>query len=297
MADNSLVRRVQESGRRRIHAFIVDAQDYFAAKRGEFTEFNPPRRLRRLVGDEVGFSEVGEEFTKYFVDICGLKPNESILDVGCGSGRIACVLTKYLNPQGRYEGFDIVKEGIEWDNKIIAAKFPNFHFQHSNLYNKSYNPKGKSLSSEYKFPYPDESFDFVFLTSVFTHMLPRDMEHYLSEIVRVLKTDGRCLITFFLLNNEAKELAEAKTECHINFPYQFEGYRANNPRFREAAVAYEEDAIRALYERYGLRIKQPIHYGSWCGRQNYLSVQDIIVAVKNARQNKRGASLSFVHSV
>jgi hypothetical protein len=45
-------------------------------------------------------------------------------------------------------------------------------------------------------------------------------------------------------------------------------------------VAFEENYIRTLYGKYGLRIMEPIHYGSWCGRRNFLSYQDIIVASK-----------------
>ncbi len=57
---------------------------------------------------------------------------------------------------------------------------------------------------------------FVLLTSVFTHMLPQDMDNYLSEVARVLKPDGRCLITYFLLNPESLALIDAE-ESSFNF--------------------------------------------------------------------------------
>lgn len=82
-------------------------------------------------------------------------------------------------------------------SKNITPKYPNFNFQLADIYNKMYNPQGKYKASDYKFPYANETFDFVFLTSVFTHLLPQDMERYLSEIARVLKKNGRCFITFF----------------------------------------------------------------------------------------------------
>ncbi|MFB3888413.1 MAG: class I SAM-dependent methyltransferase [Candidatus Bathyarchaeia archaeon] len=280
MADASTFRRALRSLRSRLRNFAVDAEDYVAAKRGKLDECNPPRRLRRLVGTEDVFSEVGEEFLKYFKDLCGLKPDERVLDVGCGSGRIACVLARYLNGQGSYEGFDIVREAIDWDRKVISAKFPNFHFQLSDIYNKSYNPKGKVTASEYRFPYADETFDFVFLTSVFTHMLPPDREHYVSEIHRVLKPGGRCLATAFLLNEESLRLSETVKETYIKFPFQFEGYRSSNAVFHESAVAYEEKTMLALFERHGLRVKPPVQYGSWCGRKQFLSTQDIIIAAR-----------------
>jgi len=85
---------------------------------------------------------------------------------------------------------------IDWCRRKISSKYPNFHFQFADIFNGVYNPKGKIKPVEYKFPYENESFDFVFVKSVFTHMLPQDMEHYFSEIARVLRKDGRCLITF-----------------------------------------------------------------------------------------------------
>lgn len=40
-------------------------------------------------------------------------------------------------------------------------------------------------------------------------MLPSDVEHYLSEIARVLRKNGRCLVTFFLLNAESLQLTKS----------------------------------------------------------------------------------------
>ena len=121
------------------------------------------------------FKEIGEEFLQLFTRLGGLKPNHDVLDVGCGIGRMALALVNYLEPTSRFEGFDIVKHGIDWCEKNITTRWPNFNFQHSDIYNKCYNESGRQVSRKYQFPYEDNSFDFVFLTSVFTHMLPRDM--------------------------------------------------------------------------------------------------------------------------
>ena len=120
-----------------------------------------------------------------------------MLDIGCGIGRMAVPLTRYLNEQGSYEGFDIVAEGIDWCTKKITPKYPRFSFHLADVYSQKYNPEGTFSASEYPFPFKDESFDLVFLTSVFTHMLPPDVENYMKEISRVLKRNGSCLITFF----------------------------------------------------------------------------------------------------
>jgi hypothetical protein len=45
----------------------------------------PPKALRRGGGD---FVEVGQEFLRHFVKIGRLQPDEDVLDMGCGVGRI-----------------------------------------------------------------------------------------------------------------------------------------------------------------------------------------------------------------
>jgi ubiquinone/menaquinone biosynthesis C-methylase UbiE len=236
----------------------------------------PPYWLH-CVGDG-DYIQIGEEFFQYFVDMAGLKPQERVLDVGCGTGRMARPLTRYLKA-GSYHGIDIVAPSIRWCQKTYARRYPNFHFHFTDLYNKAYNPTGSCQASEYHFPFETASFDFVFLTSVFTHLLPQDMENYLSEIARVLKQGGRCLITYFLLTPESLKLIEEKAGT-ITFGYPLQGCRVDNIDVPEAAVAYDESKIRELYEKHELNISEPISYGSWCGRKNGLSYQDIVVASK-----------------
>jgi ubiquinone/menaquinone biosynthesis C-methylase UbiE len=216
---------------------------------------------------------------RYFIEKADLKPTDRVLDVGCGLGRMAVPLTKYLSKEGSYEGFDIVAEGINWCQKKITSSYPNFHFQLADVYNEWYHPKGKYKTSEYKFPFERGSFDFIFLTSVFTHLLPEDMENYLQEISRMLKPNGKCLITFFIINEESLRHIEKK-QAIFSFEFEKGIAKVEDITRPEAAVSYNEGAIRTLYKKYQLNIKEPIFYGSWCGRKEHLSFQDIIVAQK-----------------
>lgn len=259
---------------KRICYFPMDTINLLLSRRDNLT---PPKGMIFVGGGD--FKKSGEELLQYFIDLGGLKPNERVLDVGCGIGRIAVPLTKYLNKKGSYEGFDIVPVGINWCRKNISSKYPNYHFQLADVFNKTYNPKGKYKAFEYKFPYENESFDFVSLISVFTHMLPQDMENYLYEITRVLKRNGRCFITFFLLNKESLQLINVGKST-FDFKYKFGKYRTIDINTPEDAVCYDEAFVLDLYEKYGLTIKKSFYYGSWCGRSNFLSYQDIIIASK-----------------
>lgn len=73
-------------------------------------EFLPPRGIR-FVGNG-DFIKVGKLFVQYFIDLANLKSNDRVLDVGCGIGRMAIPLTKYISIEGFYEGFDIAEKGI-----------------------------------------------------------------------------------------------------------------------------------------------------------------------------------------
>ena len=255
--------------------FVMDFVDLLLGRRDMLT---PPRRLALLAGG--GDSQkIGEEFLRYFIELGSLKPNEKVLDIGSSIGRMAVPLTKYLDECGSYEGFDIVKEGVDWCKREISRRYPNFHFQLAEVFNKNYNPEGKYNAAEYTFPYKSNSFDFVFLTSVFTHMLPQEMENYISEIARVLRKEGRCLITFFLLNKESLKLIETKKST-LDLKYVFDEYRTIDKNTPEAAIAYEEQFIRGLYGKHGLNIKEPVYYGSWSGRKDFLSYQDIIIVTR-----------------
>jgi ubiquinone/menaquinone biosynthesis C-methylase UbiE len=221
---------------------------------------------------------VGKEFFRFFLDFGHLKPDDRVLDVGCGLGRMAMPLTTYLR-DGSYEGFDIVAESINWCKKNISSKYPSFQFQLSDIYNKQYNPAGRYKALEYQFPYEDASFDFVFLTSVFTHMFPLDVEHYMNEIRRVLKKQGRSFITYFLLNEESLRLI-SDGQSREDFKHNLGQFRTADNNIPEHCIAYDEAFIIKLYNNCRLEIKHPILYGLWCGRKLFTSYQDIIISIK-----------------
>ena len=218
----------------------------------------------------------------FLIEHAFLKPSERVLDLGCGIGQKARVLATYLDSAGSYEGLDIVPAGIDWCQEKYV-RHSNFHFQLANVYSAHYNATSKNLASEYTFPYESEEFDLAFLSSVFTHMLPRDMERYFMEISRVLKPGGRCVISFFLLNSESLRRTDAGLNT-IKVPFRYESETGicliADSASPETTVAHEERYVRELYDRNKLSVTE-ITYGSWCGRRELIqSLQDVIIAVK-----------------
>lgn len=257
--------------------FVLDSADEILQQKDDLI---PPRRLIFTGGGAHDFLAIGNEFLDYFRRLGGLEPQHQVLELGCGMGRMAVPLTKYLSENGSYKGLDIVPLGIKWCTDKITARHPNFHFQLADIRNSQYNPNGHLQASEFRFPYSDDSFDFIFATSVFTHMLPREVNNYLSEIHRVLKPGKKCLITWFLLNEESSQLINSGVSSH-DLRYTTEGCFTTGPKeIAEAAVGYHETQALDYYKKNGFVKNYPVHYGSWCGRNQYVSYQDICIATK-----------------
>lgn len=254
---------------------VLDIKDTVTGTRQENI---PPRRLN-FVGSE-DFLRVSKEFFGYFTDpqIGAIQPHYSILDIGSGVGRMALPFLNYLS-LGSYYGFDIDKRGVEWCQEHLTKAHSNFHFEHVDLFNKYYNPKGQLSPYKFRFPYADQTFDFVFATSVFTHLLSIDTQHYLEEIYRVLKPGGRALVTFFLLDEIAQQnIHSGKAACDLQYKADEYSYYSHK-NVPEAEIGYLEDWIRLAINQAGLKTKK-IYYGGWSGRENHLSYQDILLLEK-----------------
>jgi ubiquinone/menaquinone biosynthesis C-methylase UbiE len=236
----------------------------------------PPRGM--IFVGHGDYVKQGEKFLGFFKEFGGLKPGHHVLDVGCGIGRMAVPLTNYLSNEGSYDGFDVVKSGIDWCRKNISNQYPNFRFQHIALHNSLYNTATQVHASSFVFPYDDEVFDFVFLTSVFTHMVADDTTNYIAQISRVMKPGAICFASFFLLNEESEKLM-AESPTHMNFPYDKGHYRLHSSKVDAANVAYKQEWLEGIFSHNRLHIKS-IRYGQWCGRKDFLDYQDIVILSK-----------------
>lgn len=265
-------------------AFKKTQDQYWLSRFGRHSELVPPIGLMHDGPQSYkDFKQNGDEFLQIYVRLCNLRPDEHMLDVGSGIGRKTLPLVDYLSDRGSYHGLELVKSGVDWCTEKYTKKYPNFKFHLIDVYNDLYNPEGRYKAAEYRFPFADEQFDLVVLNSVFTHMAAAEVENYLGEIVRVLKRGGRCLISFFLLNEESISLIE-QDKSAIDLRHQLGSARTLSRERPELAIGFDEVYVRGLYERFGLEIKGPISYGWWCGRRTFFSCQDQIVAFKRSSE-------------
>jgi ubiquinone/menaquinone biosynthesis C-methylase UbiE len=101
------------------------------------------------------------------------------------------------------------------------------------------------------------------------------VNHYLSELSRVLAPGGKCLATFFLMNEEARQLI-ASRRSSLDLSHTLSGCWTANPRVPETAIGCEESEVVRLLGDNGFTVYAP-SYGKWCGREEYQSYQDILV--------------------
>jgi SAM-dependent methyltransferase len=235
----------------------------------------PSHALATYVGGNAEeFRAVGEHNLRKMRELAGLKPTDRVLEPGCGIGRIAIALTQYLEG-GTYVGFDIVAHGIEWCQQEITPRYPAFKFFVADIRNDMYHPEGRLSASEYRFPFEDRTFDFVYLTSVFTHMLPAEVEQYVREIARVLDHGGRVFCTAFVISEQARRHLESG-QSERKFVDTGRGFWTDKPGDPTHAVGYDEEYLRRVFGREGLDVVQIVPDLWWTN----IYAQDALVARK-----------------
>ncbi|MGH9365919.1 MAG: class I SAM-dependent methyltransferase [Thermoanaerobaculia bacterium] len=273
-----LLSRIPPSAKPLVRRLLYMPSDALDRLLGRRPPLVPPRGLSDVgAGD---FVKVGQQLLGLLRDCAGLVPSSSVLDVGCGIGRIAAALTGYLTPPGRYLGFDVRAADIRWCTRLISPSFPDFQFARVDVRSGEYNPGGAVEPEQFRFPFEDELFDVVIAASVFTHLLPAAAVCYLFEARRVLKPGGRLFATFFLLS-EGTQAAISQGLTGFRFRPFTPPCFVVDPNRPESGVAYPREEVTGWMSSHGLP-PVAVLQGEWSGLPGGASFQDVVVARKEA---------------
>lgn len=216
----------------------------------------PPDHMRycgtAFRNDEV-FLGSGRQETRRLIRDFGMDGTTALLEIGCGPGRLPIGILAEGAPIGRYDGIDIDTAAIDWCTRHITRRHPAFRFHKVEARHERYNPNGRPMSAGFRLEFAEESFDIVYLHSVFANMNPEDVAIYCAEFVRVLKPGGQVFLTAFVEENVP--------DITVN-P---EDYLIRNEGPMNVA-RYEKSFFLDILSRTGLRVTRFDHGGDLGGQ-------------------------------
>jgi SAM-dependent methyltransferase len=123
----------------------------------------------------------------------GLTRDSTLLDWGCGAGRLAIGVIETWGGIARYDGIDVQRDLITWATRNVARD--SITFTHVDIANARYNRDG---SPERAIPGDTASYDALYGYSVLSHMDASELADYLHEIRRLLAPEGFAWVTAFV---------------------------------------------------------------------------------------------------
>ncbi|TVR30804.1 MAG: methyltransferase domain-containing protein [Spirochaetaceae bacterium] len=165
-----LVKQVYASVAREPHAGY-----HFEVGRGLADNLGYPAELFNQVPKEAvdSFAGVG-----YHFDFADLKPGETVLDLGSGSGMDSFIAAGLVGANGKTVGIDITPEQLDNANRLRGDRFDKIEFRHARIDD---------------LPFEDASFDVAISNGVIN--LVADKQKAFEQISRVLRKGGRMAIS------------------------------------------------------------------------------------------------------
>jgi len=163
-----------------------------------------PRDVAMSIAAGGGYTDIGNLQKEILLNY-GLKPNMRVIDLGCGSGRLAHALPVDYNLN--YLGIDVVEDLLEY----AKTKSPK---------NYKFNIHKKLLT----IPVISESIDIICAFELFPLLLHEEIFIYLEDMKRALKKGGKVIFSFLEFNidshwfifNESVNDRKKKIAVHLN---------------------------------------------------------------------------------
>ena len=169
-----------------------------------------------------------ERWARELLEVAAIQPDEHVLDVGCGDGRMTAEIARRA-ARGRVVGVDRSAEMVDFAGRTFpSAEYPNLLFRQSDA---------RSLCFE-------DEFTLVYSSAVLHWM--REHPSVLAGVARSLRPGGRAVLQMGGKGN-TMDVVRAFEECF------------REPRWQEASAAFEfpysfygTEEYRAWVEEAGL---------------------------------------------
>jgi SAM-dependent methyltransferase len=218
----------------------------------------------------------------------GKKTGNIILDIGCGTGLLGISAEPFVYGGGAYTGIDVMADDINFCLSHFHAD--NYRFIHFDVSNATYAHNQETQLKSW--PVEDKSQDLVTALSVWTHLNETDAMFYMKEVARVLKDDGKAIITFFHLDqgyhDSLPKRSHEKGRFHntnqTDWIFDQKAYASENwfttrlATVPEDAIGVTPEGMDALLKHSGLKVKQ-YYPGNW-KEQPGVFFQDVFVLEK-----------------
>ncbi len=218
-----------------------------------FPEFRalPPNHLRVRVGvgnkavnNQAYHLAVGRDYWFNWLSKGFCDDRSDIVEIGCGCGRIAHHLRGDWF-EGSYLGVDIDSEQIDYCRRSFPAdRFAFALSPHRSATYKAGDDDGFDRVDVGSLLGEENSKDFVFSTSLLTHLLEREIADYLTACHRVLRCEGRLFMTFFCLDY-------IQRGGRWTFNHKIGRAHCESFKYPEAAVAYDEATMIDMATSHG----------------------------------------------
>lgn len=160
----------------------------------------------------------------------GLTPKSRILDVGCGTGCLTQALLEYLDDEGFYFGTDIAPQAIDFCRRRYVRE--NFRF---------------AVNGSTEVSIDEGDFDFIHLSSVFTHMFPEEIAAMSMDLRPRLRPDGVLIADAFTFQ-DGPEWSGSRAKVDVRRDVLEAAFDRARLRIDGAEVMVEEGPItRRLY--------------------------------------------------
>src|SRR5271156_5264100 len=205
-----------------------------------------------------------------------LRPNSSVLEVGCGSGGYALHLAEKVGC--RLVGLDINEPGVRNANQLALAR------------GLASQVRFEQCDASKNLPFDDNTFDAVFSNDVLCHLPGRP--EVLGEMFRILKPGGRMLFSDALVVGGMLSHEEIATRSSIGFyvyspPGENERLIAR-AGFRRISVTDTTDSAAQIAKQwYDAREKMTKELISVEGDINFEGLQRFLLCVHSLTTERR----------